>query len=258
MMSGRPTVSVSEYVTLCQASRRYDSVKVQDQEIDRQIIQPPGRMHVYSYRHLNWEETDTGQTSDRAVEIADRGSPAPEWGGARLPGYIQLLDFVIVVFPTPGYSALHTGFILSATIHLGVLVLECEPNLKWVPLTVWPWGRMLWDMCRAARICETELVVIKVVLTSKGEAPHILTHSESTKAGRSDEQVTMDTKPQTNEISHLEAGDDKHTVEHQDDIEADKRATAHVADTDAAQYINPDIVIDEAENKRLRRLIHKK
>lgn len=68
----------------------------------------------------------------------------------------------------------------------------------------------------------------------------------------------MDNRPQTTEISQLNAGDDKHNVEHQDDIEADKRAAAHVADTDAADYINPDIVIDEAENKRLRRLIHKR
>lgn len=60
------------------------------------------------------------------------------------------------------------------------------------------------------------------------------------------------------EISHLDANDDKHQVEHHDDVEADKRAAGYVADTDAAEYVNPDLVIDEAENKRLRRLIHKK
>jgi hypothetical protein len=62
----------------------------------------------------------------------------------------------------------------------------------------------------------------------------------------------------TQELAHLDANDDKHNVEHHDDVEADKRAAGYVADTDAAEYVNPDLVIDEAENKRLRRLIHKK
>lgn len=60
------------------------------------------------------------------------------------------------------------------------------------------------------------------------------------------------------DISTLDTGDNKHHVEHHDDIEADKRAAAYVADTDAAEYVNPDLIIDEVENKRLRRLIHKK
>lgn len=61
------------------------------------------------------------------------------------------------------------------------------------------------------------------------------------------------------EVSHLDSNDDdKQTIEHRDDVEADKRGAGHVADTDAAEYINPDLIIDEAENKRLRRLIHKK
>jgi hypothetical protein len=59
------------------------------------------------------------------------------------------------------------------------------------------------------------------------------------------------------EISGLD-GDDKHNIEHRDDVEADKANVGYIADTDAANYVDPNLVIDEAEDKRLRRLIHKR
>ena len=68
----------------------------------------------------------------------------------------------------------------------------------------------------------------------------------------------MSDAQRVNEINQIESRDDKHLTEHHDDVEADKRAAGYVADTDAAEYVNPDIKIDEAEDKRLRWLIHKK
>ena len=64
-------------------------------------------------------------------------------------------------------------------------------------------------------------------------------------------------KSMTTEIEQLDH-DNKHVVEHHDDVEADKQAIGYVADTDAANYVDPNLVIDEAEDKRLRRLIHKR
>lgn len=58
---------------------------------------------------------------------------------------------------------------------------------------------------------------------------------------------TLDTKERD---AHIEQGEEEHDL---------KASTGnHVADTEARDYLNPDLVISEEENKRLRRRIHKR
>jgi hypothetical protein len=51
-------------------------------------------------------------------------------------------------------------------------------------------------------------------------------------------------------VAHVEMGGE--------DDDRDYKTGNHVADSDARNYLNPDLVISDEENKRLRRRIHKR
>jgi hypothetical protein len=65
---------------------------------------------------------------------------------------------------------------------------------------------------------------------------------------------------------HLEIGptptaayDSKGDVQHVEDLDLKERDVKEiVVDTDAAEYVNHELQIDEAENKRLRRIINRR
>lgn len=60
----------------------------------------------------------------------------------------------------------------------------------------------------------------------------------------------------TQQHPHPHNHDDKDIgLEHREDVEHGDKQMGLVADTEAAEYIDPTVHISEAENKRLRRIV---
>lgn len=75
------------------------------------------------------------------------------------------------------------------------------------------------------------------------------------KDGNTNERESAEIRPSS---LHAHELDDKHDVYHGEHDDLEGKQIENITDRDAAKYVDSSIVIDEAENKRLRRMIMKR